>query len=114
MNKKELGLFKDECKFKQMVEFIGLRPKLYAPRVQDDSKAEKKCKGIKKSVVSKCISFDNYKKVLFEGKTVFTKFNILRSRKHTVTTDCVIKVALSSKDDKRIIIQGHKTLAIGH
>ena len=48
MNKKELGLFKGECQFKQMIEFVGLRPKLYALKVQDDPAAGKKCKGVKK------------------------------------------------------------------
>lgn len=117
MNKKELGLFKDECKFKQMIEFVGLRPKLYAPKVQDNAKAEKKCKGVKKSIVEKCITFHDYKKCLFEGKVVYTKFNMLRSRNHVVTTDRVTKVALSAKDDKRYIIPNdleHKTFAIGH
>ena len=114
MNKKELGLFKDECQFKQMIEFVGLRPKLYAFKVQDDSAAWKKCKGVKNSVVLKCITFNDYKKCLFEGKVVFAEFNILRSKDHTVTTERVTKVALSSKDDKRVIIQNHKTLSIGH
>ena len=45
---------------------------------------------------------------------VFAKFNILRSRDHTVTTERLTKVALSSEDDKRFIIQDHKTLSIGH
>lgn len=60
----------------------------------------------------KCITFDDHKKCLFENKVVFAKFNILRAREHTVTTDRVTKVALSAKDDKRVIIQDYKTLAI--
>ena len=45
---------------------------------------------------------------------MFAKFNILRSRDHTVMTEHVTKVALSFEDDKRVIIKGHKTLSIGH
>lgn len=99
-----------------MIEFVGLRPKLYAPKIQG-SEAEKKCKGIKKIIVKKCITFEDYKECLFGGKIVHAKFNTLRSRKHNVTTECITKVALSAKDDKRHIIQDdpeHKTLALGH
>ena len=45
------------------------------------------------------------------------KFNILRSSKRDITTECVTKVALSAHDNKRIIIPDdseHRTLAMGH
>ena len=78
MNKKEIGFFKDECKSKQMTEFVGLRPKLYAGKVQysDDNK---KCKGGKKAIVKKELAFEDYKKCLFGNKTVYAKFNIFRA-----------------------------------
>ena len=41
--------------------------------------------------------------------------NGFRSRKHDIYTETVNKVALSAKDDKRIICEdGIHTLAIGH
>lgn len=64
MNKKELGVMKDESRGKQMTEFVGLRPKLYASRV-DNGKDEKKCKGVKKPVVKEVTAFENYKDCLF-------------------------------------------------
>ena len=63
LNKKVIGLMKDELGGKIMREFISLWPKMYSYKVGNSE--PKKCKGIKKCVVKKTISFDDYKKCLF-------------------------------------------------
>ena len=55
-----IGMFKDKVSGRQVVEFVGLRSKLYSYKM-DDSQEEKKCKGIKKAVIKKNISFEDYK-----------------------------------------------------
>ena len=47
LNKKVIGLMKDELGGKIMTEFMALRPKLYSYKVLDGSE-DRKCKGIKK------------------------------------------------------------------
>ena len=47
VNKKVIGMFKDEVAGRQITHFVGLRPKLYSFKVED-SNTSKKCKGIKK------------------------------------------------------------------
>ena len=59
-NKKVIGLMKDELGRKIMKEFIGLRPKMYSYKIGEKDEP-KKCKGIKKCVVKKTISFEDYK-----------------------------------------------------
>ena len=112
MNKKVIGMFKDEAGGKQITEFVGLRAKLYAYRMGDHE--EKKCKGIKRNVIKKNITFDEYKKCLFEGTEIYKTMNVIRSRNHELFTEEINKVALSSNDDKRNI-QADKihTLALG-
>ena len=44
LNSKVLGMLKDEAGGKQIVEFVGLRAKLYSYKVLDGSE-DKKCKG---------------------------------------------------------------------
>ena len=51
-NKKVIGMMKDETAGQEIAEYVGLRSKLYSNKM-DDGKAEKRCKGIKKSVVKK-------------------------------------------------------------
>ena len=46
-------------------EFIALRPKLYSFR-RSGGKEKKKCKGIKKNVVKKTITFEDYKRCPFQ------------------------------------------------
>ena len=46
LNKKVIGLMKDELGGKIMTEFVALRPKLYSYKKLDGSE-DKKCKGIK-------------------------------------------------------------------
>ena len=114
INKKVLGMFKDEAAGKTIKEFVGLRAKLYS-FVTDGGEESKKCKGIKKQVVENSITHEDYKTCLLTGKEKLKKQNIIRSYKHEVYTEEVNKVALSAGDDKRYILEdGIHTLAWGH
>ena len=95
-----------------MKEFISLRPKMYSYRVGEDE--PKKCKGIKKCVVKKTISFEDYKRCLFEGTMIHRSQMMFISKKHKVRTLEVNKLALSREDDKRVSIDGIASLAMGH
>ena len=66
LNKKVIGLMKDELGGEKIREFVSLRPKMYSYKVGNSE--PKKCKGIKRCVVKKTISFDDYKTCLFSGK----------------------------------------------
>ena len=115
INKKVLGMFKDEAAGKIIKEFVGLRAKLYSYKMYEGVEEIKKCKGIKKQVVESSISHEDYKTCLRTGKEQLRKQNILRSYEHEVYTEEVNKVALSAQDDKRYILNdGVHTLAWGH
>ena len=80
-----------------------------------EGKEEKKCKGIKKSVIKKNISFEDYKECLFSEKPQMRKMNVIRSHKHEIFYKTVNKIALSANDDKRIIMEDKiSTLAHCH
>ena len=114
INKKVLGMFKDEANGDIIDEFVGLRAKLYSYKMFEGEES-KKCKGVKKSVVKKNITHEDYKTCLTTGKEQLRKQNIIRSYKHEVYTEEVNKVALSANDDKRYILEdGRNTLALGH
>ena len=114
INKKVLGMFKDEVAGKIITEFVGLRAKLYSFKMED-GKENKRCKGVKKQVVKESITHEDYKTCLLTGKEILRKQNILRSYDHEVYTEEVNKVALSAEDDKRYILSdGMDTLAWGH
>ena len=114
VNKKVIGMFKDEAAGKQIAEFVGLRAKLYSYRVEE-SYEEKKCKGVKKAVIKKTISFNDYKNCLFDNKPAMRKMNVIRSHLHTMYTETVNKIALSPFDDKRLIREDNiHTFAHGH
>ena len=108
-------MMKSETGSKQIEEFVGLRAKLYAYKMAEDGKEEKKCKGVKKTTIKNEITFDNYKECLFSGEKQWRGMNVFRSRLHEIYTERIVKVALSASDDKRIICEdGIHTLAIGH
>ena len=104
VNKKVIGMFKDEVAGKQITCFVGLRPKLYSFRIEED-KEVRKCKGIKKNVIKKKLDFDDYVKCLFSGETEMRKMKIIRSEKHDIFSKEVNKVALSNEDDKRKVLE---------
>ena len=114
INKKVLGMFKDETAGKIIKEFVGLRAKLYSYKM-DEGKENKRCKGIKKAVVEKSITHGDYKTCLETGKEQLRKQNIIRSYEHTLYTEEVNKIALSAADDKRYLLKdSFDTLAWGH
>jgi len=114
VNKKVIGMFKDEACGKQIAEFVGLRAKLYSYKMVNGDE-HKKCKGVKKKTVERTITLDDYKQVLFSKAAQLRKMNVIRSHLHDVYTEELNKVALSADDDKRIIMDdGVHTLAHGH
>ena len=114
INKKVLGMFKDEAAGKVIKEFVGLRAKLYSYKM-DEGKENKRCKGIKKAVVEKSISHEDYKTCLTTGKEQLRRQNIIRSYEHVLYTEEVNKIALSAADDKRYLLKdSFDTLAWGH
>jgi len=102
INKKVPGMFKDEAGGEIIEEFVGLQAKLYAIK-KFDGEEEKKCKGVKRIVISKKTSFNDCKDGFFSGKEVLRTMNVIRSRQHNLSTEQVNKIALSANDDKRII-----------
>ena len=116
-NKKVIGLMKDELGDVIMTEFVALRPKLYSYRKVDGSKTskDKKCKGIKKCIVKKTLTFEDYKTCLFSDSTEQRSQLMFRSTKHEVHTIKVNKVALNRDGDKWIIKKdGISTFARGY
>ena len=111
-NKKVIGLMKDELGGEIMKEFISLRPKMYSYRVKNSE--PKKCKGIKKCIVKKTISFEDYKRCLFNGDRIHRSQLLFRSSKYKIKTLEVDKLALGREDDKRISIDGIASYAMGH
>ena len=114
INKKVLGMFKDEAAGKNIKEFVGLRAKLYSYKMEEGEE-NKKCKGIKKAVVTKSISHENYKSCLQTGKEQLRRQTIIRSYEHNLYLEEVNKIALSAADDKRYLLKdSYDTLAWGH
>ena len=66
--------------------------------------------------MKKCIviSFEDYKRWLFEGTRIHRSQLMFRLRKHKVKTLEVNKLALSREDDKRVSVDGISSLAMGH
>ena len=113
-NKKVVGMMKDEAGGKIIEEFVGLRAKLYSYKILE-GKEEKKCKGIKKTVIKKNITHEDYKKCLFSGNIQMRKMNVIRSHRHEIFSETINKIALSANDDKRIIKEDKiSTFSHGH
>ena len=104
MNKKVVGLMKDELDGGIINEFVALRPKAYSYRT-DDLIELKKAKGTKKCVIKNMLKFEDYKNYLFGNGKVLRSQQRFKSENHSVYTECINKVALSCDDDKKIVNQ---------
>ncbi|KAL9967825.1 hypothetical protein ACROYT_G026122 [Oculina patagonica] len=113
-NKKVIGKFKDEAAGVPICEFIGLRSKMYS-YIKDNNKQERTAKGIKKYVIKKDMTHENYKDTLFNNKQMHHTMKTIRSQNHQLGSYEINKVSLSCFDDKRYILDDGKTsYAYGH
>ena len=104
---------KDETAGKPIKEFVGLRSKMYSLLV--DGKEKKTAKGIKKSVIRRELCHAAYRDVLLNETVTRATMNLIRSYHHKVFSISCNKLALSSFDDKRYVLEDKvHTRAHGH
>ncbi|KYN23492.1 hypothetical protein ALC57_04090 [Trachymyrmex cornetzi] len=102
-NKKVPGLMKDENNGMIMTEFVGLRAKMYALKV-DGKKGTKKAKGVKNNVVARMITFDDYTRCLNEEIEMTRRQSCIRSKLHEIYTISETKIVLSPYDDSKYTV----------
>ena len=82
-NKKVIGKFKDEAAGMPIVEFVGLRSKMYS-YVKDNGKNEKTANGFRKYLIKKNITHENYKDCLLNRKQMLHSMRTIRSEFHQI------------------------------
>ena len=113
-NKKVIGKFKDEAAWIPIVEFVGLKSKMYS-YIKNDLKSGQTAKGIKKNVIKNHIKHEDYKEVLLNNEQLHHKMKTIRSQKHQLGSYEINKMSLSCFDDKRYIHNnGITSYAYGH
>ena len=114
-NNKVLGKFKDECAGAPIVEFVGLRPKMYSVLIAREKDSNiRKAKGVKKYIVKKQICHTQYIEAL-KGKVFHHQMNSIRSYNHRIHQIRMNKTSLSPQDTKRYILDdGITTFAFGN
>ena len=108
-NKKVIGKMKDEFGGVVIIEFVGLRSKMYSIK-KIDGKEHNTAKG-----VNIAIEFDNFKDVLLNKKIIRHKMKRIQSKKHKFGTYEIDKISLSCFDNKRYVLDdGIYTLSYVH
>ena len=101
INKKVIGIFKDELGGKIIKEFCAPRANAYSYLMGDDIE-KKKAKGTNKRIIKRRIKFKDYKDWLFENITVLRSQLRFKSDLHIVYIEEINKIAKNSNDDKRL------------
>lgn len=113
-NKKQLKKFKDDSKHRTIDEYVGMRSKMYSIEY-DDNKSKSVGKGIPKATLKHQMNHLQYYECLKTGKHTNIKSTCIRSSKHELFSINAEKIALSTYDDKRYILEnGKDSLAYGH
>ncbi|XP_063392461.1 uncharacterized protein LOC134677958 [Cydia fagiglandana] len=131
VNKNVLGKMKDEVSGRIISKFIGIRSKCYyvekaaaedvlmgkmGGKEKEGDNVIKKIKGIKKCVIAKTVSGEDYHNCIMNAPPQYRNMNVIRSKGHQLYSQTVNKIALKNYDDKRFPIPSkpHQTLALGH
>ena len=104
-NKKVLAKMKDETAGIPIIEFVGLRSKMYSNKLEND-KIKKTCKGIKKCIRNNFITHEDYLKCITENTQLMHEQRGIRSDVyHNIYSIQQKKISLSSYDDKRYLLE---------
>ena len=108
-NKKVIGNMEDGFGGVIVVEFVGMKSKMYSIKTSD-GKEYNTAKG-----VSIATEIDKFKDVSFNEKIIRHKMNRIQSKKHKLGTYETDKISLSGLDDKRSVLDdGIYALAYFH
>ena len=110
------GKFKDEMGGKYILEFVGLRAKMYSI-LNLDGEHKATAKGVIRVVKEKLITHENYRQTLFHKKNMsHTGTKIIQDKHHLYKAE-VKKTSLSPFNDKKYIIRegsNFKSYSFGH
>ena len=113
-NCKVIGKFKDECNGAAPLEFVGLRSKMYS-LIMPSGKEKSTAKGIKASYAKDNIKHQDYLRCFQNETTTTASYHQIGSSNHQLSTNAIVKSALSPFDDKRYLLANSgDTLAHGH
>ena len=113
VNKKVLGKFKDETAGRPILEFVGLRPKMYSILLADSEK--KTAKGVARCVRDRDLKHNLYRDCLLGERMLHHEMNAIRSFNHHLYSITLRKTTLSPFDDKRFVLDDKvSTRAHGH
>jgi hypothetical protein len=105
---------KDEANGIPIIEFVGLKPKMYSYKKVDGTEA-RRAKGIQRAVVNKQMDHAKYVKELNDSDENNYVNRRIQSFLHQLQTVAASKSGLSAYDDKRYIHDdGIHTTAYGH
>ena len=106
INKKVLGKMKDEMNGKPILEFIGLRAKLYSILMTDEEKQT--AKGAPRVAIKQQLSHKDYKACLESHQLKYSVATNIRSELHRI-------YSVKHQKLKRYVLNcGKETLAYGH
>ena len=102
------GKMKDEMGGELILEFVGLRAKMYSI-LNYDGENKKTAKGVIEQVKKKQIQHEDYKTSLFNSKTFVHCGSKIQQDKHQLYTVDITKVTLSPFNDKKWITRDGET-----
>ena len=108
------GYWKDDNAGADIVEFVGLRAKMYSFMYARDRGSKSTAKGIQRSFLERNIKHENYRHVLFNTTSMKSYFVRLQNEGHVVYTKTGEKMGLNPLNDKRFVTQHNESLAFGH
>ena len=123
-----IGKFKDETDGVPIVEFCGLRSKMYSIKLDNDEE-KKTGKGVQKNALKKKVCHEDYLQCLFPNGTPtlpclfnqecktrqLVSFNVMRSFNHEIYGLKTTRVGLSCSNDKQYLLDdGISSYSYGH